>query len=274
MSQPKQSATPLISVITVVLNGEATIGKTIESVINQSYSHWEYIIIDGASSDRTLEIIASYQDKRITHCISEADSGIYEAMNKGIALAKGDFIGILNSGDRYIVDTLATVNQTAQDTTAAIITGAMVRFDVKESIYFKLNKTFVDLQKNIHWGMPINHPATFVRSDVYRQLGGFNSEYRICADYDLIYRAYFQKVEFAFTSEVLAYMSLGGVSEQFSSLTTRCREHFLIERAYTPLIVNLSRRVCWLLVNLTKHLLKSRLSSRLMMQYYQLRHGI
>ena len=278
MYQEKQSSLPFISVITVVFNGEQTIAETIESVIEQDYPNWEYIIIDGGSSDRTLDIIASYQNQiapRVINCISEADSGIYDAMNKGIELAQGEIIGIINSGDWYSKNALAVVGELARDSGADMITGAMIRFSSEKVINFKLTKSFSDLERNIHWGMPINHPATFVSKNTYKKLDKFNTEYRICADYDLIYRAYITpEIKFVFTQEVLAHMSLGGISEKFSSLIIRCREHFQIESASTFFLLNLSRRIYWLVINIFKYLVRNYFSPRLIMQYYQLRHGM
>ena len=268
------SSLPLISIVTVVFNGEATIAKTIESVIGQDYPNWEYIIIDGGSSDRTVEIIASYQDY-ITHWISEADSGIYDAMNKGIELAQGEIIGIINSGDWYSQNSLTVVGKLAKNSGADIITGAMIRFDTEKEISFKLTKDTCDLERNIHWGMPINHPATFVSKNTYKKLNKFNNQYQICADYDLIYRAYYtQGIKFEFTPEVLAHMSLGGISEQFSSLVIRSREHFQIEGDRTFFLLNLTRRIYWLIINSLKHLVRNSFSPKLIMRYYQLRHGI
>ena len=274
MSTIKQSDLPLISIITVVLNGEKTIERTIKSVIQQSYGNWEYIIIDGESSDRTPEIIAKYRD-RISHYLREKDLGIYDAMNKGIKLASGEVIGILNSGDWYTQNSLETVSQMAKCQQSQIISGAMIRFDEQKDITFKLNKTHQDLAQHIHQGMPINHPATFVSKNTYKKLGLFNLNYQICGDYDFIYRAYYsEEIEFDFTPEVLAHMSLGGVSEKLSSLLIRCKEHYQIEKGSVTLPLNLMRRIIWLVANLFKHFIRNNLNSKLMMHYYQLRHGI
>ena len=115
---------PLVSIITVVYNGEKHIEQTINSVLNQTYSNIEYIIIDGDSTDNTLNIIKKYEDK-IAHFISEKDSGIYNAMNKGLALTKGEIISILNADDYYFENTLQQVVDIFSTSQSDIVYGNM-----------------------------------------------------------------------------------------------------------------------------------------------------
>ncbi|MDJ0745512.1 MAG: glycosyltransferase family 2 protein [Xenococcaceae cyanobacterium MO_167.B27] len=268
---------PLISVITVVYNAEKYIEKTILSVLQQSYKNYEYIIIDGGSTDGTVELIKKYE-KNLTTWVSEPDAGIYDAMNKGIKLAQGEIIGIINSGDTYTensLETIATLYQKhPQQNKYVVLSGAMYRFDDSKKIQFKLVKSQQDLDSRINYGMPINHPATFVTKDTYKLLNYFNTDYRICGDYDLIYRAYHnQKINFIFTSEVLAYMELGGISEQFSTIGTRCKEHFAIKKNYLPWYYNLFLSSSWLVKAITKHIIKSIIGTKLLSFYYDLRHS-
>lgn len=222
----------LISIVTVVFNSKDLIEKTILSVIQQSYSHIEYIIIDGGSTDGTLEIVEQYK-AYLSHWIVESDRGIYDAMNKGIELAKGQIIGILNSGDFYPPGTLQTVARLYEDNLhkSLIITGAMKRFDPDTGVEFVQQRNLQDLHKRIYLGMPINHPATFVTPNVYQTVGYFNPEFKICGDYDLIYRAYHsQTVKFIFSDRVLACMSMGGMSERYSHVWVRAREAMRIRQ--------------------------------------------
>ena len=222
----KSSEHPLISIITVVFNNQRSLAATIESVIEQSYQNVEYIIIDGGSTDGTIDIIKQYE-YYLSCWISESDRGIYDAMNKGIALAQGEIIGILNSGDRYTEDALQQVAQLYDENRLEqlIITGAMIRFDPETKVEFVQRRQQADLTQKINWGMPINHPATFVTKSVYQVVGNFNPEFKIVGDYDFIYRAYHEgTVKFVFTDSVLALMSMGGISEKLSGVGIRVRE--------------------------------------------------
>jgi glycosyltransferase involved in cell wall biosynthesis len=276
ISEKSKSNLPLVSIITVVFNGGKTLEKTICSVLNQSYQDLEYIIIDGGSTDCTLEIITKYQDS-ITYWVSEPDRGIYDAMNKGIKAAKGEIIGIINSGDYYTDLALEKVVCQYQIYSSKypflIFTGTMYRFDTDRGLKFKLVKTQKCLKNNINQGMPINHPATFVTRETYEQIGLFNQKYRICADYDLIYRAYHSNlVKFVFLENELAYMSLGGVSERFSSLWIRGVEHFLIRKEQVFWLKNLIMSSFWIIKEVLRYALKKILSKNIMSKYYQLRH--
>lgn len=216
----------LISIVTVVFNSKELIEKTIQSVIHQSHPNIEYIIIDGGSTDGTQAIVKQYE-AHLSHWISESDRGIYDAMNKGIKLAQGQIIGILNSGDLYPPDALTTVAQLYAENLHEflIITGAMNRFDADTGVEFVQQRSLQDLHRRINLGMPINHPATFVTPGVYQMVGCFNPEFKICGDYDLIYRAYHsQTVKFIFSDRLLACMSMGGMSEKHSHLWVRARE--------------------------------------------------
>ena len=233
---------PLVSIITVVFNGESELEATIKSVIEQSYKNIEYIIIDGASSDKTLDIIHQYESQ-IDYWCSEPDGGIYDAMNKGIKAAQGQIIGLINCGDSYLENTISAIvniyNQHIQEYPFLVITGAMYRFDREKNYQFKIEKSQKLMDAKINRGMPINHPATFITKATYDKLGLFNTKYRICGDYDLIFRLYHNYlVKFIFTEQVITNMKLGGISEQFSSIWLRCREHFQIRKNYLSLLHN------------------------------------
>jgi glycosyltransferase involved in cell wall biosynthesis len=252
------SKQPLISIITVVFNCEQHLEATILSVLNQTDCNYEYIIVDGGSTDGTIAIIKKYRD-RLSYWISESDRGIYDAMNKGIKLAQGKIIGILNAGDLYCQDTLKKVAELYtrnQQYKYLIITGSMTRFDTKTQIKFTQQRKPIDLKRRINLGMPLNHPATFVTKNVYETIGYFNSKFKISGDYDFIFRAYHsQLVKFIFTESILASMSMGGRSEQLSGLSIRAREGLRIRRKKLSIIHNilLSSRI--ILIGYIKHLL-------------------
>ena len=249
---------PLISIITVVFNGKTYLEKTIQSVINQAYENLEYIIIDGGSTDGTVEIIKQYE-YHLDYWISESDRGIYDAMNKGIKLAQGKIIGILNSGDLYGKDTLKIVSELYtlnQQDEYLIITGAMTRFDIKTEVEFTQKRSQTDLKRRINLGMPINHPATFVTKNVYETIDHFNPKYKISGDYDFIFRAYHsQLVKFVFTDSVLASMSMGGMSEKLAGLWIIAREGMKIRRGKLSIVHNTLLSSQLILIGYIKHLL-------------------
>lgn len=199
---------PLISIITPCYNSEKTISKTIESVLNQSYKNFEYIIIDGKSTDNTLSIIHAYEasfDGRMT-VISEPDSGIYDAMNKGIGKASGLLIGIVNSDDYLEADAFENVVR-AHVSDNEIIYGAMRIFDSNrlEKIVF-FHHEFLDKQM-------INHPTCFVSAKVYKMLGVYDTNYRSSADYEFLLRAaHSDFVRFVPIENIISNFAAGGMS--------------------------------------------------------------
>lgn len=194
-----------ISIVTIVLNDKQNIEKTIQSVLVQK-GCFEYIIIDGGSIDGTLDIIKKYKD-RIDIFISEKDNGIVDAFNKGIKIASGDIIGIVNSGDFLEKDALSIVVQNF-DADKDIVYGDVQYWnkDKKDYIY-SANHNYLDKF------MSINHPAVFVRKSLYGRLGVFDKNYPIAMDYELLLRFYVNGAKFKYISKVLSNMALGGVSD-------------------------------------------------------------
>ncbi|MCM1154894.1 MAG: glycosyltransferase [Roseburia sp.] len=196
-----------VSIITVVYNGIATIEQTIKSVINQNYSNIEYIIIDGASTDGTRELIRKYADY-IDVFISEADEGLYYAMNKGIKSASGEIIGILNSDDLYVDTAVYQVVDYYNKYNVDILYGDAMWFggSEQEELYSCTNL------EDLWYRMAIPHPATFVKKEIYEKYGSFNTKYHISADYDLMLRMYSRNLKFGHINEILTYFRRGGVS--------------------------------------------------------------
>lgn len=208
---------PLVSIITVCLNSERTIEQTIQSVINQTYHNIEYIIIDGGSTDGTLEIINKYEDK-ISKLVSEKDEGIYDAMNKGLSFTTGEVIGIINSDDWYELDAVeAVVNAFLDDSHAKIVYGNINVYDGNNFIRTRYPSPL----KEIHTGMPIPHPSVFVIGKIYRKYG-FNTKYRVAADRELLLRLYSQNYRFIYINNNLANFRTGGhcYNEATNSLTS------------------------------------------------------
>lgn len=246
-----------ISIITVVYNNNLTIKDAINSVLSQTYKNIEYIIIDGASSDGTVEIIKSYGDK-ITKFISEPDSGLYDAMNKGIELATGDVIGILNSDDFYIDElVIEKVVKVFEEKRVDSLYADLLY--VKPDNLLKTVRYYDSSQFNpskFAYGWMPAHPTFFVKKEIYKKYGVFRKDLKIAADFDLLTRfLYTHKISYFYMKEVLVKMRVGGVSTSFSSIWINniealrvCRENgiktniFKILSKYPSKILGLLKR--------------------------------
>lgn len=200
---------PLVSILTIVYNGEKYLEKTILSVISQDYDNIEYIIIDGGSEDGTLNIIRKYGDK-ISYWVSESDSGIYDAMNKGISLANGEWICFINCGDRFFDGiTLATVFESFPED-ADFIYGHHCK------VYgFGGTKIYKARSLAYFWrGMPFSHQSLFVRTALLKSRC-FDTHYGICADYESTFYFYRKGRKFHNAGIVIASIANGGVSDTY-----------------------------------------------------------
>lgn len=200
------------SIITITFNSRQHLAETIESVLSQDFDDLEYIIIDGGSTDGTLEIIRGYAsaDPRI-RWVSEPDDGIADAFNKGLRMARGEIVGILNSDDRYLPGALARVTEAAgTHADCDIFHGDMLRLD-GEKVLFRLVPA--DVERSIWHEMPLNHPATFVTRRAYERVGGFDATIRLAMDYDLLLRLYKSGCRFHHIPHPLAAMRYGGASD-------------------------------------------------------------
>ena len=203
------------SIVTVCFNSLSTIRDTITSVLNQTMLPYEYIIVDGQSTDGTLCVIEEYKDefakKNIwLKVLSEPDDGLYDAMNKGIELAKGDVIGIVNSDDWYEPNTIENANDVFEkDKKIGIVHGLMRRIRHDGYSYLMAGKDI----KRLRYYMCLNHPTFMVKKNVYEELGVFNTSYKLSADYDFTLRAYLAGVEFYKIDYIMSNMRLGGVSD-------------------------------------------------------------
>ena len=202
MSQ--EASRPFFSVITVVRNAVSTIEDCIKSVETQSYRDFEYIVVDSLSDDGTSELISKHLDS-IDKYVREKDSGIYDAMNKAIAMCEGEYIGIINADDAYFEDTLERIHvAVTKNPEAKIIYGGV------EFLSPGTGSLLVD-HTNLARAM-IAHPSCFVSAHTYRELGTFNSSFKIAADYDFMLRAFIAGAVFHNTGENLARYRPGGAS--------------------------------------------------------------
>ena len=204
-----------VSIITVCFNSAGTLHHTIDSVLGQSHPDLEYIVVDGASTDGTLDILRDYRD-RITRVISEPDEGIYDAMNKGIEACTGDIVGILNSDDFFrSPDTIAdVVNAFSENGSADIVFGDIVYVsldDLESVTRYYSSKRFKPWK--LRFGYMPPHPGTFVRREAYEKVGLYRLDYRISADYEMFIRWLISaRLPYRRIDKVLVHMRPGGLS--------------------------------------------------------------
>lgn len=205
---------PLITVITVVFNGVETVGHTIQSVMSQSYRNIEYIVVDGGSTDGTLEIIEKHSDS-IDYWVTGKDAGIYDAMNKGIGLTTGDVIGFLNADDRYASPlALSRVVEQMRVHKLDALMGDVGFFHAAnpERIVRRYNSERFS-PAGLAWGWMPAHPALFLSRAVVQRVGHFKTDYRIAGDFEFIVRVFHgQPLRYRHLPEILVHMQTGGAS--------------------------------------------------------------
>ncbi|MFC3353426.1 glycosyltransferase family 2 protein [Sphingobacterium zeae] len=201
-----------ISIITVCWNSAATIEKTIKSVQSQDYTNLEYIIIDGQSKDSTLEIIKKYSHV-VTKWISEPDKGLYDAMNKGIGMATGDYIGIINADDTFSdVDTISNIANFLKINNVDASLGDIVQHRDDGQIIRRYSAKNWNPEKLKIGFMPA-HPAIFFRKELFEKFGYYSLDFKIAADYELIIRYFLkQHISWKFSGITTHKMLIGGVS--------------------------------------------------------------
>ncbi len=214
---------PILSIITIVYNGEDYIEETINSVLSQKNKLIEYIIVDGASSDGTMKIVNS-KAECIDYIISEKDNGIYNAMNKGLKICSGKYVTFLNCGDYFESNALNYLTKFL-----VTIDFSIVYFDINFIEYFD-NEVFKKRQianhKLLTIGMSIFHPSTVVMRDLYLKEGGFSEDYKLAADYDLFLKYFLEDIDFFYLPYSFVNFRLGGIST--NSFFLSLKENVLI----------------------------------------------
>ena len=217
---------PKISIITVSFNSQSTIKHTIQSVASQDYQNKEYILIDGASTDWTLDIISFLKDK-INYFVSEKDNGIYNAMNKGIKASSGDIIGILNSDDFYSNnEVLSKVANIFEETDCDCLYGDLVyvdKGDARKIVRYWKSGEFSKRKLRMGWMLP--HPTFFVKKEIYEKYGLYNIKLKTAADYEMILRLlHNDSIKVEYLPEILIKMRIGGESN--SSFLNRLKGNY------------------------------------------------
>lgn len=203
-----------ISLITVCLNAQNTIGRCIDSVIVQNYSNIEYIVIDGASTDGTLQIIRQH-GQFVSHLVSEPDAGIYDAMNKGIRLATGDVIGILNADDFFAADDVLSSIAAAFNNSYSDIVYGNLNYLKPDGRVLRIWTSGSYKRGMFNWGWMPPHPAFYCRRPIFERLGYYDTAFGTAADYELMLRfLHLNKLSVNYLNKTLVNMVTGGASNQ------------------------------------------------------------
>ena len=246
----------MISIITIVLNDVEHIQETLKSVIQQGNVTKEYIVIDGGSSDGTVELINKYIDE-IDYFISEPDKGIYHAINKGLSVAQYPLVGLIHSGDVYEPNVLNQVLNCFNDTNADLIYGDLkIKKEVDGKSIVTTNKaSHLQLKKS----MSIFHPASFIKLSAYKKMGLYNTEYRSAADYEFVLKLYLNNYKFVKIPLVLATFRTGGLST--SDIKLSFYENYKIRynafgffSAASYLLFRMMKTLYYIFVKIIKHI--------------------
>lgn len=205
----EEQSTPLISIVTIVLNGDEYLEQTIQSVIHQKGSDVEYVVVDGGSTDDSMKIINQYSD-HIDYWISEPDKGLYDALNRGIKLCRGEFIGAIHSNDFYASNTMTDLKKAIQQhPDTSFFYGNLWYLDTNTS--WLRGREITSTFQMVMFG-DFFHPTNFISRQSYAENGTYDLSYHIAADYDLGIRFWKTGLHFQYIPKALAYFRLGGLS--------------------------------------------------------------
>ncbi|KQS93222.1 glycosyltransferase family 2 protein [Chryseobacterium sp. Leaf394] len=239
-----------ISIITVCYNSAATVEDTIRSVASQTYDNIEYIIVDGNSVDSTVDIIKKYPET-VSHWISEPDKGLYDAMNKGIAMATGDYVGILNSDDVfYEAQTIEKIADFLRSNAVDACTGDILQHRNRKILRKYSSKRWHPEKLKIGFMPP--HPSIFLKRQLFDNLGVYIVGYKIASDYELIIRYFLKhKITWKYSGVITTSMAMGGASSSgltsYRTITSEVGQAFTGNQIeYSPLKVKY--RVVWKLI--------------------------
>lgn len=203
-----------ISIITITFNSAATLPRALESVQSQTYKDIEHVLVDGASTDGTRELIEAYAKKhKNVRWISEPDEGIYNAINKGIKMAMGDVIGFLHSDDVFASTEVIAQIASALDTTNADVVYGDLQYCSNGKVIRRWKSNAFD-PRSLKYGWMPPHPTVYVRREVYEQVGKYDEWFRISADYDMMIRIFQAGYRTHYIPSVLVCMETGGASNK------------------------------------------------------------
>jgi glycosyltransferase involved in cell wall biosynthesis len=205
-----------ITVVTAVFNGGPQIGATLSSVAAQDFSSVEHIVIDGASSDETMDVIRRHL-QRVARVVSEPDAGAYDAFNKGLRLASGDIVGFLGCGDTYSSGmTLSTIAERFSDPKVDAVFGDLVIVGENDpSRILRRYRSKYFSPKRLAFGFMPAHPTLFLRREIYTRVGEYSTRYRIASDFEMCLRVFANTpAHYVYIPEVLVRMRSGGLSNK------------------------------------------------------------
>lgn len=237
-----------ISVVTATWNCAKTLPNCLASIAEQSYPNREHVIVDGASTDGTIGVINEHIDQVDTFR-SERDNGIYDALNKGINLATGDIVGFLHADDFYASDNaLSKIAKAFEDPSVCAVYGDLEYVSEQDtSRVIRRWKSNSFNQRQIRWGWMPAHPTLYVRRDLYSKIGGFDTTYRIAADYHSILKL-FTQVDFKtiYIPEVMVRMRLGGASNKsIEAIVKKSKEDWRAMRSCEFSVPGALLAICW-----------------------------
>lgn len=244
-SYPKEGAkteiyrTMKVSLITATLNSSKYLEDSIRSVINQRYPHIEHIIIDGGSTDKTLSVIRQYEN-HISKWISEKDNGMYHAINKGMKMATGDIIGILNSDDLFASpDVISEIVNCFYNNTVESVYGDLVYVDATDtSLVHRYWKGQVYKRSRFNYGWMPAHPTFYFKRELLSKYGGYENHYHTAADYEFMARYLFlNNVSAMYLPKLLVRMRIGGASNGniYKRLRANRRDYLAMKKNKVPL---------------------------------------
>lgn len=230
-----------VSIITASFNNVSTINDTFNSVLSQNYANIEYIIVDGCSTDGTLDIIeergSEFKAKfKSFKLLIEKDKGIADAWNKGLELAEGDIIFFLNSDDWISADTVTEASKWLNINNKEIVYGICKRVDEHKNYIESFQKYF--FKQRVYWDFGFSFTTCFCTKKVYEKTGGFNTNYKIGIDTDFLLRCLKNKVKFIKGNQEV-YMRIGGVSTKYREKAQQEYRKSLLKNGYPKLLVNL-----------------------------------
>ena len=202
----------MLSIIIATYNSELTIRAALESVNNQSFQNWECVIVDGCSKDDTVKIVRDYElnDSRFRH-ISEPDKGVFDALNKGLKMAKGEWIYVLGSDDKLHLDAFEIVMKEKKEDAVVLYGDAIADYGNGKQRTIRTKPLFY-----MRYNMITSHQAMLVKREAMEQVGGFDLRYKLCADFDLFQKLYLSGAKFQYVKTPIAYYAMGGLSNDFS----------------------------------------------------------
>lgn len=248
-----------LTIVTVTHNSESTLSDTLASLRSQTNRDWEYIIVDGLSVDRTVQVAMSYSGSLPNfRLVSEGDDGIYDAMNKGASIAEGEYLWFLNSDDYLFDDSVAVVVSATVESPDAII-GGVVRIDRTGNRIAENTPSREDVFSRLLFEMPVAHPSLIVKKEWFLKFGGFNwKRFRFLADYDMLTQLIMKGAKTKYLDRPISFMRQGGAADSLSiqRIFRRSVERYFLWRQYEVEAFSFVKAIFFIFKEITKQLVR------------------